>query len=267
MFKCLKLYLMEHLGVEDMDSIVITVGVAVTTLASVTLATAAFVWSRRENDIEEKQNIVTKEDEFEEINTHLQNDLKKHILEKINDVKGDVNVKKMQMNQRIENLLKEKKAEIDIKKTEFMNEKDAIETKYKQEIEALSAELETEIGEMKESIRNLRIILASSTEDAERVETTKSELECPVCMEEMRPPRRIWQCSDGHAVCEFCRKKPAVTCCPTCRKYIVGRSTIAEKLARSLFGQEEVVGEARQGEGERITLTGYREVKIEREVE
>ena len=71
-----------------------------------------------------------------------------------------------------------------------MNEKDAIETKYKQEIEALSAELETEIGEMKESIRNLRIILASSTEDAERVETTKSELECPVCMEEMRPPRR-----------------------------------------------------------------------------
>ena len=173
-----------------MDSIVITVGVAVTTLASVTLATAAFVWSRRENDIEEKQNIVTKEDEFEEINTHLQNDLKKHILEKINDVKGDVNVKKMQMNQRIEKLLKEKKAEIDIKMTEFMNEKDAIETKYKQEIEALSAELETEIGEMKESIRNLRIILASSTEDAERVETTKSELECPVCMEEMRPPRR-----------------------------------------------------------------------------
>merc|ERR1719500_2211945 len=125
-----------------------------------------------------------------------------------------------------------------------MKEKEAIETKYKDKIEEMQAELETEIGEMKEAIRSLRIILSTSTEDAERVVTTKSELECPVCLEEMKPPRRIWQCSDGHPVCEFCRKKPAVTCCPTCRKYIVGRSTIAEKLARALYKgehhQEEV---------------------------
>jgi len=270
MSKCFKFYLMEHLLVEDMDSMLVAVGVVVTTVASVTLATAAFVWSRREMcatpNNEEKLNSVYN-DEFEEINTHLQNDLKKHILDKINDAKGDVNLKKIQMNQRIESLLKEKNHEIDIKKTEFQKEKEAIETKYKHKVDAMSAELETEIVEMKESIRSLRIILASSTEDAERVETTKSELECPVCMEEMKPPRRIWQCSDGHPVCEFCRKKPAITCCPTCRKYIVGRSTIAEKLARSLFGQEQVVGEGRQEEEGRITLTGYREVKIEREVE
>ena len=68
---------------------------------------------------------------------------------------------------------------------------------------------------------------------------------------------RIWQCSDGHPVCEHCRKKPEVTCCPTCRKYIVGRSTIAEKMARSLFGGE-------MEEVPKITLTGFREVKIER---
>ena len=46
---------------------------------------------------------------------------------------------------------------------------------------------------------------------------------------------RIWQCSDGHAVCEVCRKRPDMSSCPTCRKYLVGRSTIAEKLARALY--------------------------------
>merc|ERR1712181_101133 len=74
------------------------------------------------------------------------------------------------------------------------------------------------------------------------MEQTRSELECPVCLEEMRPPVRIWQCSDGHPVCELCRRKPEVSCCPTCRKYIVGRSTIAEKLARVIYCSEENEG-------------------------
>ena len=32
-------------------------------------------------------------------------------------------------------------------------------------------------------------------------------LECPICLEEMRPPRRIFQCSNGHAVCGECRHR------------------------------------------------------------
>ena len=40
-----------------------------------------------------------------------------------------------------------------------------------------------------------------------------------------------------------------------CRKYIVGRSNIAEKMARVVFGSRAA------GEREdKITLTGYREV-------
>ena len=62
-----------------------------------------------------------------------------------------------------------------------------------------------------------------------------SELECPVCLEEMRPPVRIWQCVSGHAVCEGCRKSPLVKDCPTCRQKIVGRNILAEKLAKSLY--------------------------------
>ena len=29
-----------------------------------------------------------------------------------------------------------------------------------------------------------------------------SEFDCPVCFEEMRPPRKIYQCGQGHVVCE-----------------------------------------------------------------
>lgn len=65
-----------------------------------------------------------------------------------------------------------------------------------------------------------------------------SELECPVCLEEMKPPMRIWQCLSGHPVCELCRKSPRVKDCPTCRQSIVGRNTLAEKLAKSLYGNE-----------------------------
>ena len=37
---------------------------------------------------------------------------------------------------------------------------------------------------------------SQSTSDFQR------EFECPICFEEMRPPTRIWQCVDGHAICE-----------------------------------------------------------------
>ena len=66
--------------------------------------------------------------------------------------------------------------------------------------------------------------------------TSYSELECPVCLEDMKPPVRIWQCLSGHAVCDLCRKSPLVRDCPTCRQKIVGRNILAEKLAKSLYG-------------------------------
>ena len=53
-----------------------------------------------------------------------------------------------------------------------------------------------------------------------------------------------------------------MTCCPVCRKYIVGRSNIAEKMARCVFG----AGNREEGAGNKITLTGYREVPIHGEV-
>ena len=55
----------------------------------------------------------------------------------------------------------------------------------------------------------------------------------------------------------------------------MGRSTIAEKLARSLFdgtrgvagdgGDQQQGGAGHSGHSGKVTLTGYREVRIDRE--
>ena len=41
-----------------------------------------------------------------------------------------------------------------------------------------------------------------------------AELVCPVCGEEMIPPRQIYQCGTGHVLCQDCvgRDGPKVTC-------------------------------------------------------
>ncbi len=37
-----------------------------------------------------------------------------------------------------------------------------------------------------------------------------TSLECPICTEEMKPPRKIFQCSNGHVICELCKINPKV---------------------------------------------------------
>merc|ERR1711936_73972 len=62
------------------------------------------------------------------------------------------------------------------------------------------------------------------------------ELECPVCLTEMLPPVKIWQCASGHAVCQSCKRNPNINRkCPTCRQGIMGRATVLEKMAGSLY--------------------------------
>jgi len=60
---------------------------------------------------------------------------------------------------------------------------------------------------------------------------------CPICWEAMSPPRRIFQCSNGHLVCEVCRSQPQVRGCPTCRQPIMGRATAMEQLLQNLQKQ------------------------------
>ena len=34
-----------------------------------------------------------------------------------------------------------------------------------------------------------------------------TELHCPFCHEEMCPPKKVFQCVDGHNLCEKCRSR------------------------------------------------------------
>ena len=69
-----------------------------------------------------------------------------------------------------------------------------------------------------------------------RNDEVKKELECPVCLEEMKPPKQIWICQNGHSVCGECRAKVAGRC-PSCHNQTrLDRRCIAmEKMAVKLF--------------------------------
>jgi len=64
--------------------------------------------------------------------------------------------------------------------------------------------------------------------------TTQPQVpECPVCLEEMAPPTRIFQCTNGHLVCETCKTDLRPCICPKCRQEMAGRATGMELFLRS----------------------------------
>ena len=65
------------------------------------------------------------------------------------------------------------------------------------------------------------------------VPTTPDVPECPVCMEEMRPPMQIFNCRNGHLICSVCR--PNVLVCANCRQAYLGRATAVEQIIRQMF--------------------------------
>jgi len=78
----------------------------------------------------------------------------------------------------------------------------------------------------------------------EMIDSARKELECPICMEVMAPPSRIWQCKVGHVICEPCKDKvkkqtastTTVSICPTCKTApFIGRNLALERISRSLF--------------------------------
>ena len=61
--------------------------------------------------------------------------------------------------------------------------------------------------------------------------------DCPVCLEEMKPPKKIFQCSNGHSFCETCKMNPALRSCPVCRVFFNGSNVTRNILAETLAGQ------------------------------
>ena len=60
------------------------------------------------------------------------------------------------------------------------------------------------------------------------------EFKCPVCYSTMTPPKQIYQCILGHALCSSCQSK-GLELCPTCREPIIGRAHNLEHISDVLF--------------------------------
>jgi len=67
------------------------------------------------------------------------------------------------------------------------------------------------------------------------------EFDCPVCYEMMEPPRRIFQCQNGHLICENCKAREELKKCPTCRlslgarRELLSRNLAMEKLVENFL--------------------------------
>ena len=154
------------------------------------MATVMVLRNLRYNQMKNKVDDKEREENFDDINNHLQNDLRNKLVEKINEVKQNIKFKKLQQDKNVKHLLKQQEDEIAIKHSQFMIEKLEIESKYKRKIQDLEAEVAVDVDNLKDSLKNLQIILATSGDSGDTVTNTRSELECPVCLEEMRPPKK-----------------------------------------------------------------------------
>ena len=63
--------------------------------------------------------------------------------------------------------------------------------------------------------------------------------ECPVCLEVAWPPVKIYQCMQGHIICDTCKAHPQMGNCPICRQLLsqksMSRNLALENLALAIF--------------------------------
>merc|ERR1739838_941057 len=59
---------------------------------------------------------------------------------------------------------------------------------------------------------------------------SKMKVECPVCLDRVKPPMRLLQCDQGHVVCTLCYTQMIQKNCPTCRGRITGKPTVLENI-------------------------------------
>merc|ERR1719204_1739893 len=63
----------------------------------------------------------------------------------------------------------------------------------------------------------------------------KSLFRCTTCSSELPPPTPIYQCEDGHLLCQHCKKNPDVKVCSECSLPLDGRNLPMENIALLVF--------------------------------
>jgi len=161
---------------------------------------------------------------------------------KFDKVQEEVNKQMLELNERHLALKKkhsELKTKIVVMKTKFdaaLKEGDKVINQCHSEITALCKDLDE--MKMKEQEK-----VIDENQDLEEI------LKCPVCLDTCRPPLQIWQCCEGHIVCESCFSRPELVVCPQCRMSLdgnVSRSRVLEELAMRLFPHKKMTPKGSQ---------------------
>ena len=103
--------------------------------------------------------------------------------------------------------------------------------KQEKEHEKEEKQLEKEIAVTNKQLEKLK-----NPSENPRLE---KEFECPVCLGVMVmvPPKKIFQCRNGHLICDGCKNHPEIKSCPSCRVSVVTsqftRNIPMERLIRN----------------------------------
>jgi len=217
------------------------------------------VWSKMDSEqtIEDVEDISSENSDIEINETVADATIEERfdeLAQSTNEENEDQNLKSqlaLNLNERIEKELSLKNE----RQSKYEFEVDKVHAETKDKIEELTKQIKEVEDMSNESLQKLKNAHQMCQEKSDRlisklrsavenidlnrllaVASPCSDLECPICLEEMKPPMRIWQCLSGHPVCDTCMRSPRVTACPTCRQKIVGRNVLAEKLAKSMYG-------------------------------
>ena len=124
----------------------------------------------------------------------------------------------------------------DDQETDRMMDEFAIQRRYKTKlekpIELTSKDLQPE------EFLNAEDFDLDKLDKAEIGDLLLEEMECPICLISMTPPKMIFACTNAHLFCQNC-KIPALKTCPKCREDFANhppsRCKLAERWACEVF--------------------------------
>jgi len=99
----------------------------------------------------------------------------------------------------------------------------------KREVFQIQEDLKREVRDMREEFSQGLAEMKTKIDSSLKRPLT---VECPVCMEEVKPPMRLRHCGEGHIICDGCfhENHGHRGTCATCRSTIKGRPTALENL-------------------------------------
>jgi len=150
----------------------------------------------------------------------------------------------------VQNLLKQMinlNASLDVVEKKLRDQRKYIKVRHQRDEMDLEKKHKEEISKVmeaqKEELNKRKVEQIEEIEEIEKhlCEYKKKKTgfripECPVCFEELKTPIKIFNCTNGHLICEKC--KESVRVCTLCRAAYGGRATEMEKFIHSLLEEK-----------------------------